>query len=44
MKDKLIVSTAQFEHRNGDKQYNLSVIETLARKAALEGSNVSCIS
>jgi predicted amidohydrolase len=40
MKDKLTVSTAQFEHRNGDKQYNLSVIETLSRKAALEGSHV----
>ncbi len=40
MKDKLTISTAQFEHRNGDKKYNLSVIESLAHKAALEGSNV----
>jgi predicted amidohydrolase len=36
----LIVSTAQFEHRCGDKEYNLSVIELLAKKAAAEGSRV----
>lgn len=34
------VSTAQFEHKSDDKQYNLSVIETLAAKAAAEGSQV----
>ena len=33
-----IISTAQFEHRCGDKAYNLSVIESLAKKAAAEGS------
>lgn len=38
--DKLKISTAQFEHKSGDKAYNLSVIEKLARKAAEEGSGV----
>ncbi len=37
---KLKISTAQFENRSGDKVYNLSVIENLAKKAALEGSQV----
>jgi 5-aminopentanamidase len=36
----LKISTAQFEHRNGDKVYNLSVIERLSKKAAEEGSDV----
>ncbi len=36
--DKLKISTAQFENRCGDKVFNLSRIESLARKAALEGS------
>jgi predicted amidohydrolase len=38
--DNLRISTAQFENRNGDKAYNLDVIEKLSRKAAGEGSNV----
>src|SRR5665647_2724062 len=38
--DKLIISTAQFENRSGDKDYNLSVIEKLAIQASKEGSNV----
>ena len=38
--DKIKISTAQFEHRSGDKAYNLSVIEKLAKKASEEGSNV----
>jgi len=38
--DKLIISTAQFENRSGDKDYNLSVIEKLAKQASKEGSNV----
>jgi predicted amidohydrolase len=33
------ISTAQFEHKSADKAYNLSVIESLAASAALEGSN-----
>lgn len=38
--DKIKVSTAQFEHKSGDKEYNLSVIEKLAKQAAKEGSDV----
>ena len=38
--DNLKISTAQFEHKNADKRYNLSVIEKLSQKAAAEGSNV----
>ncbi len=38
--DKIRISTAQFEHRNADKDYNLSVIEKLASQAAAEGSDV----
>ena len=38
--DTLRVSTAQFEHRSGDKDYNLDVVETLAGNASKEGSNV----
>ena len=38
--DKIKISTAQFEHKSGDKPYNLSVIEKLSQKASLEGSNV----
>jgi len=38
--DKIKISTAQFEHRSGDKTYNLSVIEKLSQKAAAEGSNL----
>ncbi len=37
MKD-LKVTSAQFENRSGDKEYNLSVIESLARKASEDGS------
>ncbi|SKB74268.1 nitrilase family protein [Daejeonella lutea] len=37
---KIKISTAQFENRNGDKDYNLSVIDTLAKKAADEGAQV----
>src|SRR5215471_9150612 len=38
--DNMKISTAQFEHRNADKAYNLSVIEKLTQKAAAEGSDV----
>jgi len=40
MKDPLIISTAQFEHKSGDKDYNLSVIDSLSAKAARQGSDV----
>jgi len=36
--DKIRISAAQFENKSGDKDYNLSVIETLAQKAAVQGS------
>lgn len=38
--EKLKISTAQFENKSGDKEYNLSVIDHLAAKAAAEGSKV----
>ena len=34
------ISTAQFEHRCGDKEYNLSLIEALSKDAASSGSEV----
>lgn len=34
------ISTAQFENKSGDKEYNLSIIEKLAQKAASEGSHI----
>ncbi|MFZ2340373.1 MAG: nitrilase family protein [Bacteroidales bacterium] len=36
---ELKIATAQFENRSGDKEYNLSVIDTLAEKAAAEGAD-----
>ena len=36
----LVISTAQFENRSGDKKYNLSVIESLAGQAAAAGSDI----
>jgi 5-aminopentanamidase len=38
--EKLKISTAQFENRSGDKEYNLSVIDRLAQKAAEDGSKI----
>jgi predicted amidohydrolase len=38
--EDLQISTAQFEHRCGDKFFNLSKIEELSEKAALAGSRV----
>jgi predicted amidohydrolase len=38
--DRLKISTAQFEHKSGDKAYNLSVIDRLSAQAAREGSQV----
>src|SRR5215831_7178815 len=37
--DTIKISTAQFEHKSGDKAYNLSVIENLAERAAKNGSH-----
>ncbi|MBB5638736.1 putative amidohydrolase [Pedobacter cryoconitis] len=38
--EKLKIATAQFEHKSGDKKYNLSVIAELAAKAAADGTQV----
>jgi len=38
--NNLKISTAQFENKSGDKEYNLDVIDKLSKKAADEGSNV----
>lgn len=38
--NQLKISTAQFEHRSGDKAYNLGVIDKLSQKAAGEGADV----
>lgn len=38
MKDPLLISTAQFEHKSGDKDYNLSVIDNLSKRASEQGS------
>ena len=40
MKDPLIVSAAQFENKSGDKDYNLSIIDSLSAKAAQQGADV----
>ncbi len=37
---KIKISTAQFENKSGDKEYNLSVIDKLSKQAAEEGSQV----
>ncbi len=39
MKNALRISTAQFENKSGDKDYNLSVIDKLSEKAAQQGSD-----
>ena len=39
MKDPLVISTAQFENKSGDKEYNLSIIDSLSAKAAGQGSD-----
>jgi predicted amidohydrolase len=38
--DKIRISTAQFENRSGDKEFNLSRIESLAHEASAKGSHV----
>ncbi|MES1217418.1 MAG: nitrilase family protein [Bacteroidota bacterium] len=34
----LKIATAQFEHKSGDKPYNLSVIDKISQQASLEGA------
>ncbi len=36
--DIIKIATAQFEHKSGDKNYNLNKIETLCETAALDGA------
>jgi predicted amidohydrolase len=36
--ENIRISTAQFEHRSGDKAYNLAVIEKMAEEAARQGA------
>ncbi|MDN5285441.1 MAG: nitrilase [Mucilaginibacter sp.] len=36
----LKIATAQFEHKSGDKAYNLSVIKNLTQKASQQGADV----
>jgi len=38
--EKLKIATAQFEHKSGDKTYNLGIIESLSQKAADEGATI----
>jgi len=38
--ENLKIATAQFEHKSGDKTYNLSVIKQLTQKAAQQGADV----
>ena len=38
--ENLKIATAQFEHKSGDKAYNLSVIKDLAGKASGQGAHV----
>ncbi len=38
--EKLIIATAQFEHRSDDKTYNLNTIEHLTAEAARKGAKV----
>lgn len=37
---KIKISTAQFENKSGDKEYNISVIESLTKRAKEKGANV----
>src|SRR6185369_6920085 len=37
---KIKISTAQFENKNGDKKYNLAIIDEISAKAAASGSQV----
>ena len=34
------IATAQFEHKSGDKNYNLKMIETLCERAAQQGASI----
>jgi predicted amidohydrolase len=36
------IATAQFEHRSGDKEYNLSMVHKMAAEASLAGAEAIC--
>lgn len=38
--ENLKIATAQFEHKSGDKEYNLEIINQLSKKAAADGAQV----
>ncbi|HET6765884.1 MAG TPA: nitrilase family protein [Chitinophagaceae bacterium] len=38
--EKISVATAQFEHKSNDKEYNLSIIDNLSKRAASEGARM----
>lgn len=38
--ENIKITTAQFEHKNGDKAHNLNIIDKLSQQAAEAGSNV----
>ncbi len=40
MKKNLKIATAQFEHKSGDKAYNLDIIKQLASEASRQGAQV----
>jgi predicted amidohydrolase len=40
--ENLKIATAQFEHKSGDKEYNLGIIDSLSAKAAAEGAKIIC--
>ncbi len=40
--ENIKIATAQFEHKSGDKAYNLAKIKQLAAKAAEQGAQVIC--
>lgn len=36
--ENIKIATAQFEHKSGDKKFNLGIIETLSKQAAADGA------
>lgn len=39
----LVIATAQFEHKSGDKNYNLGIIDSLTANAVRLGARVVCL-
>jgi predicted amidohydrolase len=38
--NQIHISSAQFEHKSGDKEYNISIMDKLAREASAAGAQV----